>query len=234
MEISHSRPDPNPSKCENDQTGSLDLHHERSGKEEGAASGDPTILPSWQRKHAVRERDYRRYFGKQPENKRSGTAINYGTVHVDPSSDMAQGTRAQFCESGAFYSFRNSVLAVLRGFGTVGPLGDRPMKSPATIDHDSTWPVEEINPTFFVVNEQDFPEDNFVHVEVEAKHIATGLLAALTEFVETYPGWQVRLAVYRVGHGIGQLLLSADKVVIEGQMFTSCSNTIEIVRACQE
>ena len=49
-----------------------------------------------------------------------------------------------------FYTFRNSLLRVLQGHGTVGPMGEMPIREDWKAS-ESAWQPAEADPEFFVV-----------------------------------------------------------------------------------
>src|SRR6516225_8319591 len=91
-----------------------------------------------------------------------------------------------------FYGFRNAVLAVLRRYGTVGPMGELPIRLPWWLSK-TAWKVGTRNPDFFVVDDMWNRWSRWNRVEAAPRFVDTNLLNDLVTMVKAYPGWCVYL-----------------------------------------
>jgi hypothetical protein len=93
-----------------------------------------------------------------------------------------------------FYGFRNAVLAVLRNYGTVGPMGELPIRLTWKWSK-SAWEAGARNPDFFVVADMWNRWNRWHRVESAPRFVNTSLLNELASMVKAYPGWCVYLAL---------------------------------------
>lgn len=124
-----------------------------------------------------------------------------------------------------YHAARNAALEALRPFGTVGPMGR------ATITSDDKgppepWPVEALNPQFFVVDDMWNDWDRVVKIEVEDHRlISLNVLHALRQQLREHPDWAYVVAGVR-----GYVRITADAYMVEVSELTGCTSVDEVVR----
>lgn len=113
-----------------------------------------------------------------------------------------------------YYGLRNLVLQALRPYGTVGEMGECDI----TDDEEGppfSWPNEEDDPDFFVVDDWWNKQQSWVRVEAEPARLAKrAVFTSLLKVLREYPGWCVD-----IGDGKEQLLLFADCFACRGPRF---------------
>jgi len=128
-----------------------------------------------------------------------------------------------------FYGVRNELLAVLRNYGSVGPMGEFLLEGDCDFlqKGEAGLGPTESDPTFFVVDDWYNEKDRFHRVEAEPQAIRPGLLRDVMAFLRLREGWEVYFAVVK-----GGLLVSADAVQYEGNGFEGCESLEDVEDRC--
>ena len=128
-----------------------------------------------------------------------------------------------------FYGVRNDSLAVLRRYGSVGPIGEFSLEKdcePLELG-DPALGATASDPMFFVVDDWYNERDRFHRVEAEPHAIQRGLIGAVMAMLKENGGWEVYFALTE-----GGLLVSEDKVEFEGAGFEGCLSLGDIEDRC--
>lgn len=129
-----------------------------------------------------------------------------------------------------FHGVRNDLLAALRPFGSVGPIGEFSLEEecePLMDGEPGLGSVDCRDPMFFIVSDQ-YNDTYRVHrVETELRAITLELLRAVTTMLEQHEGWQIYFAV-----GTGALVLSGGTVAFDGPAFAACRDLRDIAMRC--
>jgi hypothetical protein len=122
-----------------------------------------------------------------------------------------------------YFGVRNALLARLREFGTVGPMGDTPIY-PGERQPNDGWVVESSRPDYFVVDDQVTERCLHHHVEVQSSAFMTGkALSSLWGHIEEYPRWSVGIAVPKLRY----LFLRDSSIWFLAPGLASCSSLAE-------
>ena len=132
---------------------------------------------------------------------------------------------------GEFHSVRNSLLAVLRQFGSVGPMGEFSIKGDCK--SLSSWdekrgPVTSRRPDYFVVSDQYNQRDRFHRVEADPRMLKAGLLGSLISMLQNTKGWIVYIALMK-----GGLVVSSTSIGYEGNGFSGCESIADLELRCK-
>jgi hypothetical protein len=127
----------------------------------------------------------------------------------------------------AFYGFRNNVIAVLRQFGTAGPLGQVDL---STADDEAPKFIGKNvdQPDFFVVDDMYNAHDKMSIVECAVQHISEEVIQALVKIAARFPGWYVMINM-----GDSGLRVFGDQILVGGRRFWDCQDIADIGRRCQ-
>ena len=125
-----------------------------------------------------------------------------------------------------FHRWRNAVLRVLRQYGTVGPMGERPIGRGASGRH---WQVESSDPDFYVVDDQWSTGQKWIHVETEVDFLARELLSALAATLHVDKEWAVHLLCDE-----GNLLVFCHTILVDKPLFQACASLEDILAACKQ
>jgi hypothetical protein len=125
-----------------------------------------------------------------------------------------------------YYRFRNDMLSVLRGYGTVGPMGEMPILDDWETSRDA-WQGGTDDPDFFVVADMWNEYNRWNRVEASPWLVNSLLLAELILTVRCWPGWCVYLALAQ-----GGLTILSDVVMHEGDLFAGASTLEDLGRRC--
>jgi hypothetical protein len=83
-------------------------------------------------------------------------------------------------------------------------------------------------PEFFVVSDQYNDTDRFHRVETDRQMLKPGLLSEVIAMLKTTNGWIVYFAL-----GTGGLVVSADSIGHEGELFAGCDSITELELRCR-
>src|SRR4051794_39318807 len=97
-----------------------------------------------------------------------------------------------------YYRFRNALLRVLRHYGTVGPMGELPIRLTWSLSK-SAWKAESQNPDFFVPDDMWNRWSRWNRVEASPTLVNANLLSDLVSMVRGFPDWCVYLALTKGG-----------------------------------
>jgi hypothetical protein len=156
-------------------------------------------------------------------------------ISVGPYFQLEQRERdIQFALYGPipcmeFHDVRNRLLAVLRPFGTVGPMGEFSLQGDCDFLEDGDprlGPVSH-DPDYFVVDDQYNDRDRWHRVESDSSNLKPELLHNLISMLRQTNGWLVYFAL-----GEGGLLVGAQYIGCEGK-FANCVSVEDIEILCQ-
>jgi hypothetical protein len=126
-----------------------------------------------------------------------------------------------------YYGFRNDIVRALRVYGTVGPMGEMPIRDEWEAS-EREWEGGASNPDFFVVADMWNGYDRWNRIEAaSALLVTTDLLRHLIAVVQRYPGWCVYLALTE-----GGLTVLGDRILFEGGLFVGVSTVEELGERC--
>lgn len=150
-------------------------------------------------------------------------------VPADPTVGNAEFLElpAESYSDRQFYTVRNRLLAVLRDFGTVGPMGD------SFLDSDTfDGPIECEEPDFYVVDDRWNATQMVIRVEVAPEFLAGDVLLRTARMLESFPSWAITFALFRAGEFVGGVTVLADRVMVAGAAFESCSTLAQVASVC--
>jgi hypothetical protein len=152
---------------------------------------------------------------------RSEPVVRFDDSTLPGSSELPHDVRWQ-----DYHGARNSALEALRAFGTVGPMGMASITSDGA-GPPEPWPVETINPQFFVVDDMWNDWDRVVKIEVEDPRLISldALCALRAKLRQEHPGWTYVVAGIR-----GYVRITADAIMVEDSELTGCASVGEVVR----
>lgn len=156
---------------------------------------------------------------------------NLRIVPYDDSAGTAEGRglAPETYSDFAFFEFRNAILAALRPFGTVGPMGASPLDgSPLPLN----GPLECAEPDFYVVDDRWNEEQMLVSVEVPPERLSFEVLQAIVSMLATRPGWVVQFALFRDGDFLGGVQILSDCAMVGGDLLQGCTTLSDVARAC--
>ncbi len=137
-------------------------------------------------------------------------------------TDYSQPARFGWRE---FYDFRNHVIRVLGGFGSVGPSGEADLS--AGDDDELEFERGARHPDFFVVDDMYNEHDQLSLVECDVKLVCAGLIHSMVEMACGFPGWRVVMNM-----GDSGLRIYGDRVLVGGRRFWDCSTIEELGARC--
>jgi hypothetical protein len=131
-------------------------------------------------------------------------------------------------ELSEFHGVRNQLLATMRKFGSVGPMGEFSLEGDChylEMGDPALGPTSR-KPDYFVVDGQ-YSALRHQIVETERRHIRPGLLLSLVNLLRNTNGWMLRIAVEKSG-----LVISADRIGYEGDLFEGCETVADLELRC--
>ena len=123
-----------------------------------------------------------------------------------------------------FHTFRNSLLQVLKDYGSVGPMGEMPILEDWEAS-ESAWEVAESDPDFFVVDDMWNQWSRWNRVEAAPWLVTADLLVDVTQMLSAFPEWCVYFALTE-----GGLTVFHDRILFEGALFSGASSIDDLSR----
>jgi hypothetical protein len=132
-------------------------------------------------------------------------------------------------ELSEFHGIRNQLLATMRQFGTVGPMGEFSLEGDCHYLErgDPARGPTSRNPDYFVVDGQ-YSVLRYQIIETKRQHIRPGLLVSLHNLMRNTNGWVLRLSVEKNG-----LVIGGDRIGYEGDLFEGCENIADLELRCR-
>ena len=125
-----------------------------------------------------------------------------------------------------YYSFRNSLLRVLKRHGTVGRMGEMPILDDWEAS-EAAWPAAEADPQFFVVDDMWNQWSRWNRVEADPWLVTADLLVDVTQMLPMFPEWCVYFALTE-----GGLTVFQDRILYEGALFSGASSIDDLSNRC--
>lgn len=123
-----------------------------------------------------------------------------------------------------FHTFRNAVLDILSCYGTVGPMGKRPILD-SYEESDDNWHISNPKPDFFVVDDDMYGLS--VRVEAACSLAKPVLLEESAMLLHQFKEWCVYLALIK-----GGLWVFHNRILFEGPFFAGCCSVKDLYHRC--
>lgn len=123
-----------------------------------------------------------------------------------------------------WHSFRNAVLDILSGYGSVGPMGKLPILE-SYEKSQNEWHFATRQPDFFVVDDDMY--GNSVRIEASSALVKPPLLNELLMLLVPLCDWSAYLALIK-----GGLWVFRDRVLFEGDFFANCGSVADLYHRC--
>src|SRR5262249_46623615 len=124
-----------------------------------------------------------------------------------------------------FHKWRNSVIRALSPYGTIGPMGERPL---GRGEKGRNWPITSSDCDFFVVDDQWSAGQKWIDVETDAGHLSRELLMDICHILRADAEWAVNFAM-----GVGHLVVFSHLLMVGMPLFQECKTFDEIICACE-